>query len=333
MKVNIFKNYTHYLRRPRIRRLFIGLAAAAVLLALPATVSADPLWGVDEDDGQLFSLNLDTFAMTDYGNLLFNDGGSLREIGEHIEAFAIDITADTAYFAVNNDVGGIGEPVLMSLDLNAISMTSPNVANIVGAIDIGFDNSEDNITGLSFDSSGLLYALFRDDSEDDTDSLLVIDQNTGNVLENRGEIISQTLNVAATSAEDMVFGAGGNLYVTDDRDEHLYQIDPLTGAILSIVDAAEEVGVGDPIRIEALAFDPLNSFLLAADDEQDRLIMISLADGGNTLLTDLGALGLTDVEGFAWNPAGVPEPAPLAIALLGLAIIAARRPRRRIDVI
>ncbi len=320
-------------RRRMIRKLLMALIAAVALLAMPATVGADPLWGVDEDDGQLFSINLDNFAVTDYGNLMFDDGGTLADIGEHIEAFTINAATDTAFFAVNADVGGFGEPVLMSFDLNSIRTAGPNVANIVGMIDIGFDHDGDNITGLGFSpNDGLLYALFRDDWTREVDSLLVIDPNTGQVTDNRGEIANSSLNEAATSAEDMVFDNLGNLYVTDAKDNHLYQVDPLTGAILAVIDADQNGGLNGPLKLEALAFDPLNSFLLAADDEQDRLVLVSLADGGNQVLADLGGLSLSDVEGFAWNPAGVPEPASLVLAVLGVMMIAGRRPRRHAEI-
>lgn len=316
-------------RRPRIRRLAVGLLTAALVMALPAHVQADPLWGVDEDQGQLFSLNLDTFAVTDYGNLQYDTGSGLADIGEHIEAFTIDATGSTAYFAVNADVGGFGEPVLMSMDITGATTTGPNVANILGTIDVGFNHAEDNITGLSFDQNGALFALLRNNDANDVDRLVVIDRNNGSVVENRGDIFSSLLGESATSAEDMVFDAAGNLYVTDNFDDHLYQIDPATGNILAVIDGDQKGGLGDgTLKLEALAFDPLNNFLLAADDAQDRLVLVSLADGGNTMLADLGGAGLSDVEGFAWNPGGVPEPAPMVITLLGMVLIAARRPRR-----
>jgi len=302
---------------------------AFVVLFAARTAVASPLWGIDEDDGQLFSIDSQTFSVLDYGLLKYNDGGTLRDVGKNIEAFAID-TGGIAYMAINRGIGGYSEPVLLRLDLTTASTVTPNVVDLVGGINAGFTTDFDNITGLAFDGNGALLALWRRKSIDDADSLLVLDKNNGALLQERGRVENTALGYSSTNSEDMAFDRFGNLYVTDNLKDRLYRVDPITAMILELVDANERGGIGpNSLKIEALVFDPATGVLLGADDNGDQLIGISLATGGNVVLADLKALGLTDVEGLAAMPMNIPEPASLVMAMLGLFMIVGRRPRRR----
>ncbi len=143
------------------------LIAALLLSSLSQLALAVPvLWGVDEDDGQLFSVsdyNDAANTFTDYGNLKWNNGGNIEEIGKHLEAFTIRDDG-VAFFVANKNIGGFDEPVLFSFDLNTVSTSGNNVATLIGQIDIGFDNDADNITGLSFNpNTGALTVLFQDE--------------------------------------------------------------------------------------------------------------------------------------------------------------------------
>ncbi len=142
----------------------------AVLMTLFSFAAAPPasatptLWGVDEDDGELFSIDDYTSltGFTSYGLLRYDTGAGFADVGRHIEAFALDV-GGLAYMAVNDDVGLFDEPVLLSFDVNTASTVSDNVVTQIATLDLTFDaDGSDNISGLAFDPvSGDLYGLFR----------------------------------------------------------------------------------------------------------------------------------------------------------------------------
>lgn len=149
---------THALRGLR----WHGNASSATLAANVPT-----LWGVDEDDGELFSIadyNDPVNSATIYGDLMFDNGGSIERVNQKIGAFALE-NDGTAYIARNeSDLGPTNPPILMSFDVNTASQVADNIVDIVGMIDMPapFDASNDNISGFSLHpQTGDLYALGR----------------------------------------------------------------------------------------------------------------------------------------------------------------------------
>lgn len=64
------------------------------------------LWGIDEDDGQLFSFEDYTLlaGFKNYGQLKWDDNGTIRTIDEDIEAMTLDEDG-TMYIALDRILG------------------------------------------------------------------------------------------------------------------------------------------------------------------------------------------------------------------------------------
>ncbi|MCH6564135.1 MAG: DUF4215 domain-containing protein, partial [Myxococcales bacterium] len=270
--------------------------ALILALALPCSaLAAGPqrLWGVDEDQGELFSIEdyrqIPGVAagLTSYGPLMFNG----QPVGTSVDAFAADPNR-IAYMVRNTDLGGTSSPVLFTVDLN--NPSNPNVS-IVGTIGVVGFAPRDNISGLAFHPrTGDLFAIWRRGFQVDNivDHLLKIDPSALNSVVDLGPITGLGENVG--SGEDLVFDPNGNLYLVDDNDDELYRIDPDNAGILAVV--VNNVG---STKMEGLAWDPDNGQLLGTA-QSDVFTILDVPPGS---FTQLGALsGLTDVEGISFVP-------------------------------
>ena len=282
------------------------------------------LWGVNQPDGVLFSIDAYTTlsGVTVYGELRWDDGGTIRKVGSDIEAFALD-TAATAYMALNDSLAGLSAPVLLRYNVLGASMVTPNVVDVVARIGITVDYAGDSITGLSFDPvSGALYGLFNDVAAVETaDQLVVVDPATGAVsavgpMAGLGEVVE--------SGQDLQFDGLGNLYVTDNRDDKLYRVDLTTADIVEVVDNREKDGItSGSISVDALAWDDLNDVMLAADASGQQFFHLTLMNGSNVVIGSLTGEGICEVEGMDF----IPE--PVALGMLAIGAVALLRRRRR----
>ena len=295
----------------------IDLAIAMSLLMVGPTLSANSvptLWGIDEDDDELFSIDDYTqiggsAVLTSYGILKYDRDGVITDLtcdssGAHIGSFTLDGDG-VAYMALNcaldfqGTVNDLDAPVLLKFDTADASTSVDNVVDIVGQIPIvGFDEptNSDNISGLSFDPiSGTLFALYRVHSDPTPDRLLIINQGNATVMFDLGTMTGLGGEVVE-DGEDLEFDEEGNLYVTDNQDEHLYRVNPNTSAIEEIVDANEDGGLGvGSVKIEGLVWDPERDQLVGSDDLNELFFIYDLTQDGNN--SPLGSVaGLTDVE-------------------------------------
>jgi hypothetical protein len=278
--------------------------------------SIPTLWGVDEQQNALFSVDDYTkipggaaaAGLTIYGPLRYtNLDGVTLDIGKDIGSFTID-TDNVAYMAYNRnlDPGGnlepLKAPVLMRFPLINASTVGNNIVEVIGSIPIpGFDirpSVDDNISGISFDpSTGKLYALYRVTDGPKPDKLLIVSKEDASLIKDLGEMRNNALGVVVEDGEALEFDQFGNLFVSDNLEDHLYQVDPQTGQIISVVDNNQRgglTGIGPLLKTEGLAWDPLTDITVATDDENDHFYLQTLENGNNVSLGSLP--GLMDVE-------------------------------------
>jgi hypothetical protein len=295
---------------------FVNTATPA--LAVPL------LWGIDEDDGQLFSIadytaiGIGDPGLVIYGTVQFRDErGRVRGIEQHIEAWTLGPDGRVGYLATNDDVGGTNEPVFLRFDTRLASTTEDNIAEIVARIPVNNWGGRDNITGLSFGPDGMLYGLYRKRNASTIDRLLQINPEDGS-FNDLGPL--QFGRLAVRDGEDLEFGEGGILFVTDNDDDELYRIqldfEDVNRGILEMQVAMDE---GSRIKMEGLAWDPESGRLLGTDDIGNRFFDVLLAKQSLALWGTID--GLTDVEGIAF----VPEPGSGLLLLLGFALLYAAR--------
>ncbi|MCD6365000.1 MAG: hypothetical protein J7M14_03910 [Planctomycetes bacterium] len=278
-----------------------GAGDAAYSLAVDLVGgSATPdnsLWGVDEDDGTLFSVadynDRHDAVVTVYPRLKWLDGGSLRNVGADIESFTFD-TDGTAYMVRNRDMGSCDKPVLLKFNVHGAVTSGDNVVEIVGHV-----NWADDITGVAIDAATQhLYALGKAGGPRTADHLLKIDKTTAAVTDDIGAMTG--LHRRVGTGEDLEFDDSGNLYVVDDDSDDLYKVDKTSGAITQVVDN----NMRSHSSFEALAWDSANQRMIASDTRLRNLYVITFRNGHNTYLDSYRSLGLTDIEGMGFIPPG-----------------------------
>jgi len=288
--------------------------ALRVDLALPADTggsgsgggtsgtSDKTLWGVDEDDGMLFSIDDYTSTgaqVTRYGRLKYRDyRNRVRELPHEIESFTIDSDGQ-AYMVLNAWLFAqrwYYPPVLLRFNLDNASTSQNNIVEVIGSINWCRD-----ICGIDFDpTSGKLYALGYAGSRDG-DRLLIINKATGSIIQNVGEMkASGRRGRYVKYGEDLAFDADGLLYVIDDEHDRLFRVNKATAVIEETVDD-DMTRSG---RYEAIAWDPINNRMLGSNTGRHELFEVTFRNGHNVFWFDLDdGYSLKDVEGMAFKPA------------------------------
>ena len=264
------------------------------------------LWGVDEDDGMLFSIDDYTSTsaqVTRYGKLKYRDScNHVRELPHEIESFTID-TDGYAYMVLNDWLGSLRYPILLRFNLANASTSQDNIVEVIGRIDWNSD-----ICGIDFDpTSGKLYAMGYAGSSHG-DRLLVINKATGSIIDNVGEMKQGGTKVKY--GEGLAFNADGLLYVIDDDHDRLYRINKATARIEETVD--EDMTSSG--HYEAIAWDPVNNRMLGSNTGRHELFEVTFRDGHNVFWFDLDdGDSLKDVEGFGFKPSTSTEYSSTAV--------------------
>ena len=301
--------------RPRLESLENRVALdgdGVIINEVPLTT----LWGVDEDDGELFSIADYTqigsgpaaAGFVSYGDLKYDidDEGTFVDIGVGLESFAVN-SDGIAYFTVNRPLERTGSndlkpPILVSIDLSTITTAGPNVVTIVGEIPLS--PKKGTISGLAFDpETGDLYALQRVGKANDPDKLVKISTVDASIITTVGTMRGKLdgKKVAVDTGEDLNFDSSGRLFVTDDKDDQLYEVDTTNGKILSIVVANERTGTGLPsIFVGAIAWDSFRGQFVGNDKPSGNFLTIPGDPADNTLLGKLP--GLKEVEDLEFEP-------------------------------
>ena len=315
----------------------LNLGISALILPHQAQAQIPPLWGIDEDQNQLFYIddytNPTINNFTDYGSLRWNNGGTLETFGDipndngNVESLTLteDGTAYLAYVGDDNPFGFSGSnrfnDVLLSFKVqDAITQGKDNV--VVNIIDvITSDISFTDFTGLSIHpTTGELYGVAKIGGNTTTDALFKINTTTA-VATDLGFMTNGSDTVV--DVEDMEFDANGNLYVTDNNGGDItYRIDHTNGNIDDVIDNDQDGGLGiTGVKYEALGWDFGNDRMIFSEDDKDVLGQNTLENGNNVNYGDLTSLGLTDIEGIDFVPTANGQPVPFEFSpSLGLLI-------------
>lgn len=264
------------------------------------------LWGIDEDDGQLFAMGdyTDSSTLIDYGLLKWNNNGTIEAITTDMEALTLDKYGNM-YIALNrNLLDNSLEANLLKFNIANASQSEDNIVEVVGKIGITLDSSEDDISGLSIDPiSGDLIASLKDsDSSDQNtiDKLFVISKTDASLVREIAAISG--LGHESQEIEDIEHAPDGSFYITQNMDDHTYRVDLSNGAILEVIDNNQADGLGASVKFEALGWDFANNRLIGFDDDEESLANLTLQPGNNYKYYSTTSIGLTDVEGVDFVP-------------------------------
>ncbi|MBX7211912.1 MAG: hypothetical protein K1X78_26640, partial [Verrucomicrobiaceae bacterium] len=289
--------------------------------------STNVVWGVDQDDAQLFSFTwprdlADANNLKDYGSLYYSPDGSmnpatavsLTTITNGVESFAIDKNG-TAWMTTVDDVGTTVGAVLMKIDLTTAKLASSgqkNIVTIVGSV----PSAAGALAGLAFDPSGQLYAGHPSSSGSRLYKLGT-PGNPGVAITLVGTITG--LSKTAFDVQDIEFTPDGRLFGMDlgdelvEGDETLFEISPTTGAIIGIADSAPGGGINNRptknlLKVEGIAWDTLRGVMTFNDDHNDMWGSFdNLTSAGNNNEGVAGDSVLTDVEGYRFMPCLTPS--------------------------
>ena len=259
------------------------------------TYSDKTLWGVDNDDGMLFSIDDYTSSspvVTRYGKLKYLWCGSPRNVGDDVEAFTIDRDG-YAYIISNDPVGSLCSPVLLKFNLDNASTTANNIVEVVGRI-----NWNSDVTGMDLDpTTGTLYAMGYAGSSHG-DRLLILNKATGAITQNVGE-----MRVGGTKIKwgnGLAFNEDGELFVHDEYYDRMYRINKSTAAIVETVDG----NMTSSGYYEDITWDPINDRMLGSNTGRHELFEITFRTGHNVFWFDFDSHGLSlkDVEGMGFRP-------------------------------
>ena len=257
------------------------------------------LYGFDGGSARMFSLDtrfleanqdLDASLLTDRGALQWVDGRGVAHPILTVDALCLDGDGQL-WIAAPSFAQGMRRSALYRVD---VADLVPNGLHTVERIAVlGRDGHE--FGGLAaHPHSGLLYAL--QERPGASDHLWLFDPNFADVPYDLGPIRGAGRTVEHGS--DLCFDRGGNLYVYDDCDARLLEVSVFDATVIHVVDADADAGL-EPLSVRALAYESVSDTLLFADRAQDRLGVLTRADGGNESLGSLSALGLDDVHALA----------------------------------
>ena len=273
----------------------LALGTGYVTLAFPPCDDVTPptkttrLWEVNKD-GRLWSFDnyMSPRATAKFwGNLLWKNGNVLVNVPSTIDGMAIN-PQGIAFFTVNGGGGavcGAPGPVLISLDLKTVVLNGPNVVTVIGTISPNYGR----IRGLEFDhATGKLYAI----GAGTTNRLLTINPVTA-----AASIVGAFNSTTVKSPEELEMDAAGNLYLSDDSGDKLYQINKSNGQTIATTNGNIANGLPKGVKTEALAWSDADSKMVAFDHENVGMFLISMLGAASTFIESLAPNDVVDPHG------------------------------------
>lgn len=293
----------------------------------------NPIWMVDEETG---ADNLSLWSFTDYGdaNTGVNYGrlnyfdpstSTIRDVDDakDMEALAVNPYTGIGYFFSSSKAnnGPSNSQALFKYDLNEAANNSGNIIlTLIGHIT---RPSSHAMEALAYHpSSNRFYTSDPKDGDGNAsttvDDLYYIDLNNLNpdpMVATNAVLIGPIAGAGEINnyVDGLEFDDSGNLYAIDGSDDHLYLINPSTGAIISVVDNDLPGGTGHSgIDIETIAWDSRTQKMIGIDNDHNEIVELDLTqNGNNTVLMDyLSTAGMpsdADFEGSAMFDACLPK--------------------------
>jgi len=287
-----------------------------------------PLWLIDEDNGPG---NLHLWYYSDYtnpnsgidlGRLQYYDPATstIRDAGESgdMEAMAINTYKGIAYFLSRGRTPS-APGTTQSLFKYNLNDAFDNQGNIVLTL-IGHLNKPHGfpMEALAFDNTNnRLYCAYSDDGGQEAstsaDILRYIDilaLNSDPLTASNTEAIGPITGLGESNnyVDGLEFNSSGQLYALDGTDLKLYEIDPITGEIIAVVDDNLAGGTAhSDVDFETLAWDYGVGRMIAIDNDNGHQEIYELdlsQNGNNAVLSNYtataGMPANADFEGSAF---------------------------------
>ena len=282
---------------------------------------AQSMWGVvDQADGPHLIEFRNNYrsplisTAVDYGPILFEGVTLQTDVRYGILCLAISSNG-RAYFVRNALIKDSVKKYdslrpLLSLNLATLKLGDALNATHVGDLKAGLQamagtlDPDDVVTGLTLSPSGELFGILRERFSSGTegaDYLFKCTQPANSIsgLNIGVTSIGRTTSVAGTASdsEDLVFSRDGRLFVVDEHDNELLELNPATGAVLSV--ASKDAG-----NYRGIAVDPADFRIIGSNTANNSFIQVNGGpDNDENFLSYSDRWGYSRIEAISFYQA------------------------------
>ncbi|NNE92239.1 MAG: PEP-CTERM sorting domain-containing protein [Verrucomicrobiales bacterium] len=288
-------------------------------------IGQETYWALDEEESNRiygWTNYADSGTLDDYGLFEYDDGTGYK-------IFPLNTRDIEAMAVSNSNIGYLLDQTnaLFSYDFSGLTVGTANRYQLTTiSLDIGLGGEA--LTYNPFDGFLYLGAVVGAATKTDTtaDEIYRIDPATGDTfLVGTASGLGETLGYT----DGIEFDSSGNLFAYDQNDAHLYRLSLSNGTILEVVDNNVGGGLSSGHDVETLSWDSTNNRMIGIDNGNQEIIEISLANGGNSVLSEFNSIlgSGVDFEGSGMQST-VPEPSSAILLLGALSLFLFRRVRR-----
>lgn len=265
--------------------------------------SKGTIWVFDEDSEDPNAFHLWSFTDynnaagtgTDYGRVhwIHPINGDKREVSEarDLEAMGVNRFTGQAYFLSSgrtDDVGSTSQ-ALWTYNLNDAAANINNIEfKIIAHI---AKPSGETMEALAFDPVTKRFYMGDDtdgggNSSGTADNLYYIDLyslDPDPFVINNPTLIGTISGLGESNnyVDGLEFTDDGRLFSVDGTDDELYELNPTTGAIISVSDNNIPGGLPNSVDVETISWDDVNGVMVGVDNRRQRFIDITLGSNGN----------------------------------------------------